>query len=104
VRISRYLAAHCWFDVLLWLTVPLPLLAQGLDAVAVGKVADVAREKDVVWLSLVVAIVAITFSAWLVKQLLNLAREQIEASLEQSEAIRDIKEKSDSLAFAKHKP
>lgn len=32
---------------------------------------DLAREKDVVWLSLATAIVAIGFSAWLVRQLVN---------------------------------
>ena len=32
-----------------------------------------AREKDVVWLSLVTAIVSLLFSAWLVRQMMNQA-------------------------------
>ena len=46
------------------------LLAATTDAVQPAfYAADIAREKDVVWLSLVTAIVAMLFSAWLVRQM-----------------------------------
>ena len=46
------------------------LLAATTDALQpVVQAADIAREKDVVWLSLVTAIVAMLFSAWLVRQM-----------------------------------
>lgn len=46
------------------------LLAATTDALQpVVQAADLAREKDVVWLSLVTAIVALLFSAWLVRQM-----------------------------------
>jgi hypothetical protein len=55
----------------LWVLHGLALLAATTDALApVTHVADVAREKDVVWLSLVTAIVALLFSAWLVRQMM----------------------------------
>lgn len=55
----------------LWVLHGLTLLAATTDALApVTQIADVAREKDVVWLSLVTAIVALVFSAWLVRQMM----------------------------------
>ena len=55
----------------LWVLHGLALLAATTDALApVTHVADVAREKDVVWLSLVTAIVSLLFSAWLVRQMM----------------------------------
>ena len=53
---------------LLWLLVPVPLLCSGIAATLEDavKVVDVAREKDVVWLSLATALGAIGFSGWLV--------------------------------------
>ena len=55
----------------LWVLHGFALLAATTDALApVTHVADVAREKDVVWLSLVTAIVALLFSAWLVRQMM----------------------------------
>lgn len=75
----------CWLwlrgiAVFLWLMVPVPLLSQVLDAAqTISKIADVAEDKSVVWLSLVVAIVAIVFSAWLVSRLLSMQRETLMA-------------------------
>lgn len=43
------------------------------------KAVDIAREKDVVWLSLATAIVAIGFSAWLVRQLVNQQAQVVKA-------------------------
>ena len=55
----------------LWVLHGLTLLAATTDALQpIAQVADVAREKDVVWLSLVTAIVALVFSAWLVRQMM----------------------------------
>ncbi len=80
------------------------LLAATTDALApVTHVADVAREKDVVWLSLVTAIVALLFSAWLVRQMMAqsvasitainaLAQELLEARLHQFLAVKPDKE------------
>ncbi len=48
------------------------VLAVTPEVEAVSRVAEVAREKDVVWLSLATAIAAIAFSAWLVRQLVAL--------------------------------
>lgn len=60
----------------------LALLAQETAAPATPTVADLAREKDIVWLSLVTAITAISFSAWLVRQMINLQAKSLE-TLEQ---------------------
>ena len=55
----------------LWVLHGLTLLAATTEALGpVTQIADVAREKDVVWLSLVTAIVALVFSAWLVRQMM----------------------------------
>lgn len=55
----------------LWVIHGLALFAATTDALQpVVHAADVAREKDVVWLSLVTAIVALLFSAWLVRQMM----------------------------------
>lgn len=55
----------------LWVLHAFALVAATTDALApVTHVADVAREKDVVWLSLVTAIVSLLFSAWLVRQMM----------------------------------
>ena len=55
----------------LWVLHGLALFAATTDALQpIAQVADVAREKDVVWLSLVTAIVALGFSAWLVRQMM----------------------------------
>ena len=55
----------------LWVLHGLALLAATTDALQpIAQIADVAREKDVVWLSLVTAIVALLFSAWLVRQMM----------------------------------
>lgn len=54
----------------LWVLHGCALLAATTDALQpVVRAADIAREKDVVWLSLVTAIVALLFSAWLVRQM-----------------------------------
>lgn len=54
-----------------WILHGLSLLAVGTDVIhPVLRAADIARDKDVVWLSLVTAIVAMLFSAWLVRQLM----------------------------------
>ena len=63
-----------WVAVGLWLLACLTLAAATTDAVEpILRAADVAREKDVVWLSLVTAIVSLLFSAWLVRQMMNQA-------------------------------
>jgi hypothetical protein len=52
----------------LWCLVPVPLALTAWSQ-SVGdavKVVDIAREKDVVWLALATACVAVSFSAWLV--------------------------------------
>ena len=55
----------------LWVLHGLALLAATTDALQpIAQIADVAREKDVVWLSLVTAIVALLFSAWLARQMM----------------------------------
>lgn len=53
---------------ILWMLVPVPMVLTGItasldDAV---KVVDIAREKDITWLSLALAGAAIGFSVWLV--------------------------------------
>lgn len=48
----------------------------------VAKAADLARDKDIVWLSLVTAIAAIVFSAWLVRQLTIQQAKVLEALIE----------------------
>lgn len=54
-----------------WILHGLSLLAMGTEVIQpIFQVADIARDKDVVWLSLVTAIVAMLFSAWLVRQLM----------------------------------
>ncbi len=64
----------------LWVLHGLTLLAATTDALQpIAHVADVAREKDVVWLSLVTAIVALVFSAWLVRQMMAQAVASITA-------------------------
>ena len=50
----------------------LVVLAATTEVQTVARAADLAREKDVVWLSLATAIAAIGFSAWLVRQLVAL--------------------------------
>lgn len=63
-----------WVAVALWLAACLSLVAATSEAVdPILRAADVAREKDVVWLSLVTAIVSLLFSAWLVRQMMNQA-------------------------------
>lgn len=54
------------FLLLLWLLVPVPLLCTGVGASVndAVRVIDIAREKDVVWLSLATALAAIAFSGW----------------------------------------
>lgn len=69
-----------WVAVGLWLAVCVTLAAATTEAVEpMLRAADVAREKDVVWLSLVTAIVALVFSAWLVRQMMSQATASIAA-------------------------
>lgn len=68
----------------LWLfSIPtILLLTAGVAAEAPGTIAgiaDIAREKDVVWLALVAAIVAILFAAWLVRTMLTQWKAAIDA-------------------------
>ena len=49
----------------------------GLDDAA--KLADLARDKDIVWLSLMMTILAIGFSAWLVRRSFSLWEKSIKA-------------------------
>lgn len=51
-----------------------PEALQVIDGVS--HAADIAREKDVVWLALVTCIVSMLFSAWLVHQMMKMQREQ----------------------------
>ena len=70
----RTLQRLSWVAVALWLMACLSLVAATTDAAdPILRAADVAREKDVVWLSLVTAIVSLLFSAWLVRQMMNQA-------------------------------
>lgn len=64
----------------MWLAhaVALTLFAQETATPAPPTVADLAREKDVVWLSLVTAITAISFSAWLVRQMIGMQAKSLE--------------------------
>lgn len=63
-----------WVAVALWLAACLSLVAATTEAVdPILRAADVAREKDIVWLSLITAIVSLLFSAWLVRQMVNQA-------------------------------
>ena len=75
---------------LLWVAHGCVLIAAAVapELEAVTHVANVAREKDVVWLSLITAIVAIGFSAWLVRQLVN----------QQASAVQALRELKDELA------
>ena len=69
-----------WLAVALWLVACLTLAAATTEAVdPILRAADVAREKDVVWLSLVTAIVSLLFSAWLVRQMMNQATATLTA-------------------------
>ena len=79
-----------FFAALLWFAHGCVLIAAAVapELETVSHVANVAREKDVVWLSLVTAIVAIVFSAWLVRQLVN----------QQAAAIQALRELKDELA------
>lgn len=64
----------------LWLIHGVTLFAAVTETVTpVVRAADIAREKDVVWLSLVTAIVSLLFSAWLVRQMVNQTAETIRA-------------------------
>ncbi len=54
-------------------------LAVAPEVETVTHVADLAREKDIVWLSLVTAIAAIVFSAWLVRQLVAQQSQVVKA-------------------------
>lgn len=60
---------HIWICVTLWLLIPAPMLVSSLGQVpGIGdavKTVDIAREKDVVWLSLATCVAAIVYSAWL---------------------------------------
>lgn len=56
----------------------------------VAKVADIAREKDVVWLALVTTIVAIVFSAWLVYRKDKQSEATTAAFLESAKAIQQV--------------
>lgn len=74
--------------VALWLFAPAPLLLSAIAQVPgvseAVKVVDIAREKDVVWLSLATTVVAIVFSAWLVyrkdKQTEMITQSQLESA------------------------
>jgi hypothetical protein len=67
----------------------LALVAATTDAIEpIARVADVAREKDVVWLSLVTAIVALIFSAWLVRQMMHQTTATIAAINALSQKLR----------------
>lgn len=77
---------------ILWLAVPLPLIAQVLiDPHAIGKAADIARDKDVVWLALVTAIVAVGFSAWLVTKIVNGSNAQTNALIKLAEELTHLR-------------
>ncbi len=68
VTLRRLCAIAIW----LWVLHGLALFAATTEAIeSATRIADVAREKDVVWLSLLTAIVALVFSAWLVRQMLH---------------------------------
>lgn len=77
--------------VLLWLVTPVPLLlantAPSVPVISdIARVADIARDKDVVWLSLAMAIVSICFSAWLVYRRDKMIEGQTKALLESAKA------------------
>lgn len=67
--------------ILLWLVHGgiLIALAVAPEVEVVTRLSDLAREKDVVWLSLATAITAIVFSAWLVRQLVNQQSQVVKA-------------------------
>ena len=54
-------------------------LAVAPELEVAARAADLAREKDIVWLSLVTAIAAILFSAWLVRQLVAQQAQVVKA-------------------------
>lgn len=78
----------------LWAAIPVPLVIRASgQAPIIGdvvKVADIAREKDVVWLSLVIAGMAIGFSAWLVYRRDKLIEAQTAALLESAKATANV--------------
>ena len=90
MAITRYKGLG-WVAALLWVLTGVLLVAsyrmygQDLPLDQAGKLADIARQKDVVWLSLVTAICAILFSAWLVRQMLSQWAETIKALTELKE-------------------
>lgn len=71
---SPYMAACLW----LAHGVVLTALAETAIDPQAAQLADLARQKDIVWLSLVTAIVAISFSAWLVRQMLAMQAKTLE--------------------------
>lgn len=77
---KRIVALVLW--VLFFLSITVAGLAQG---VADNAFADLAREKDIVWLSLVTGLACISFSAWLVKELLKQGADTVKA-------LRDIRD------------
>lgn len=81
------LRSFVFLAVLFWVAHGCVLIAAAVvpELETVSHVANVAREKDVVWLSLVTAIVAIGFSAWLVRQLVNQHAATVQA-------LRDLKD------------
>lgn len=55
----------------LWLLHGVTLTAATVAQVSPGLVADLAKDKGIIWLALVTAIMAITANVWLVKQIIK---------------------------------
>jgi hypothetical protein len=89
MNVLKHFRKLSWLALALWAVVPLPMIAQALpvEVSTAVKVADVAREKDVVWLCIVLAIVSIGFSAWLVREMIKMSQRAHEAQIEEARAI-----------------
>ena len=79
----KNLKLHCRIALALWgLTVCSLVTAVAADAIpveVVGKAADLAREKNIVWLCVVLAILSLLFSAWLVQKMFALQLASVQA-------------------------
>ena len=73
--------------ILLWLCTAVTLAAQAI-APEIGALADIAKSKDVVWLSLTTAIASIGLSAWLVKSWVQTIREIVTSITELKDELR----------------
>ena len=87
-RFGIWICITLWFAALLFTALAASSQIPGVSEVV--KIADIAREKDVVWLSLMTTIVAVLFSAWLVWRKDKQTDAVTQAHLESAKAIQQL--------------